>query len=174
MTTRTLLILRHAKSDRDGDAIDDFARPLSARGRRDAPRMGRWLRAHGLRPDLVLSSPALRARQTTEAVLEALELPQERLRYDDRLYLAGVDTLLAVITECPARTGMLLLVGHNPGLEELLERLGAESPPRNAAGKLLTAGALARLSMRQVWKNPVPHGAALIDLVRPRELEMQD
>ncbi|MBK9131447.1 MAG: histidine phosphatase family protein [Gammaproteobacteria bacterium] len=171
MTTRTLLILRHAKSDRDGDAVDDFARPLSARGRRDAPRMGRWLRAHGLRPDFVLSSPALRTRQTTEAVLEALELPQDRLRYDDRLYLAGVDTLLAVIAECPVRTGMLLLVGHNPGLEELLERLSAEAPPRNAAGKLLTAGALARLSMRQTWKNPMPHGAALIDLVRPRELE---
>ena len=171
MTTRTLLILRHAKSDRDDDAADDFARPLSARGRRDAPRMGRWLRAHGLRPDLVLSSPALRTRQTTVAVLEALDLPGDRLRFDDRLYLADVETLLAVIAECPARTGMLLLVGHNPGLEELLERLCAEAPPRNTAGKLLTAGALARLSMRQGWKTPAPQGAALVDLVRPRELE---
>ncbi|MCC6207600.1 MAG: histidine phosphatase family protein [Gammaproteobacteria bacterium] len=171
MTTRTLLILRHAKSDSDGDVVDDFARPLSARGRRDAPRMGQWLRTHGLRPDLVLSSPALRARQTTEAVLEALDLPGDRLRFDDRLYLAEVDTLLAVIAECPVRTGVLLLVGHNPGLEELLEQLSAEAPPRNTAGKLLTAGALARLSMRQAWKHPAPHGAALIDLIRPRELD---
>ncbi|MGE0371159.1 MAG: histidine phosphatase family protein [Gammaproteobacteria bacterium] len=171
MTTRTLLILRHAKSDRDGAAVDDFARPLAARGRRDAPRMGRWLRTRGLRPDLVLSSPALRTRQTTEAVQEALELPAERLRFDDRLYLAALATLLAVIADCPARTGTLLLVGHNPGLEELLEHLCAEAPPRNAAGKLLTAGALARLTVRQGWKKLEPHGASLVELVRPRELD---
>lgn len=169
MATRTLLILRHAKSERDA-AVDDFTRPLSARGRRDAPRMARWIAARGLAPDLVLSSTARRARETTEAVAEVLAIPTGHIHYDDRLYLAGCETLLAALRGCPSRAGTLLLVGHNPGLEELLEYLCAEPPPRNDAGKLLTAGALARLTVRQGWKGLAPHDADLVELVRPREL----
>jgi phosphohistidine phosphatase len=174
MTTRTLLILRHAKSDRDGAPADDFARPLARRGRRDAPRMGRWLESRGLLPDLVLSSPARRARETTEAVTAVLRVPATHIHYDDRLYLAASDTLLAVLAGCPSRAGTLLLVGHNPGLEELLEHLSAEPPPRNAAGKLLTTGALAQLTVRPAWSKLAPRGATLVELVRPRELEKQD
>lgn len=169
MRTRTLLILRHAKSGRDG-ACADFERPLAGRGRRDAPRMGRWLRERGLAPDHVLSSPALRARQTAEAVMEALGMPAANIQFDDRLYLAARSTLLAAVADCPARANTLLLVGHNPGLEELLEYLAADQPPRNPAGKLLTAGALARLAVRHSWKDMRPRGAILMELVRPREL----
>jgi phosphohistidine phosphatase len=171
MKTRTLLILRHAKSDRDGAPADDFARPLARRGRRAAPRIGRWLQVHGPVPDLVLSSPALRARQTAEVVTEALDVPAERIQFDDRLYLATCDTLLDVLAGCPSRTRTLLLVGHNPGLEELLEYLCAEPPPRNTAGKLLTAGALARLTLRQDWKKLEARSAELLELARPRELD---
>lgn len=171
MKTRTLLILRHAKSDRDGAPGDDFSRPLARRGRRDAPRMGRWLEARGPAPDFVLSSPALRARETAEAVATVLGVPAARIQYDDRLYLATCETLLAVLAGCPARTRTLLLVGHNPGLEELLDYLCAEPPPRNAAGKLLTAGALARLTLRQDWKKLEARSAELLELARPRELD---
>lgn len=174
MRRRTLLILRHAKSDRDGAPVADFDRPLARRGRRDAPRMGRWLEARGLVPDRVLSSPARRARETAEAVTAVLRVPAAHLRYDDRLYLAAADTLLAVLAECPSRIGTLLLIGHNPGLEELLELLSAEPPPRNAAGKLLTAGALARLELTAGWDGLTPRCATLIELARPRELESQD
>lgn len=171
MKIRTLLILRHAKSDRDGAPADDFARPLARRGRRDAPRMGRWLQERGLTPDLVLSSPAQRARETTEAVTALLGVPAAHIHYDDRLYLAAPDTLLAVIAGCPARAGTLLLVGHNPGLEELLEYLCAEPPPRTDTGKLLTAGALAQLTLQQPWSKLAPRSATLVELVRPRELD---
>lgn len=169
MTVRTLFILRHAKSER-GAAVDDFARPLSARGRRDAPRMARWIAARGPVPDLVLSSPARRARETAGAMAEVLAIPAGHIHYDDRLYLAGCDTLLAALRGCPTRAATLLLVGHNPGLEELLEYLSAGPPPRNDAGKLLTAGALARLTLHQAWGRLEPRGAELTELMRPREL----
>jgi len=171
MKTHSLLILRHAKSDRDGDDSDDFARPLARRGRVDARRMAHWLEARGLTPDLVLSSPACRARETTEAVVEILRIPPGHVHYDDRLYLAACDTLIAVLRGTPTRAGMMLLVGHNPGLEDLLERLCPVAPPRNDDGKLLTAGALAQLMLRQPWSRLAPHGAELVELVRPRELK---
>jgi len=174
MKTHCLLILRHAKSDRGGVPVEDFSRPLARRGRSDAPRMAHWLEARGLAPDLVLSSPARRARETTEAVTAVLRVPAGHIHYDDRLYLATCDTLLSVLRGCPTRAGTLLLVGHNPGLDELLEHLSAEPPPRNDAGKLLTAGAVAQLGLHQAWSKLAPHGAELVELVRPRELEKQD
>jgi phosphohistidine phosphatase len=169
---RTLLILRHAKSDWDAaDVQNDYARPLARRGVRDAARMGRWLRAQAPRPERVLSSPARRARQTVERVAEAGGLSATTVRFDPRLYLASCDILCRRLAACPPMVKTLLLVGHNPGLDDLLEYLSADPPPRTESGKLLTAGALARLTLHDGWKGLEPHGATLVQLVRPRELE---
>jgi phosphohistidine phosphatase len=132
--------------------------------------MGRWLRGQDLRPGRVLSSPARRARQTVELVIEAGGLSTTTVRFDPRLYLASCDTLCRRLAACPPMIKTLLLVGHNPGLDDLLEYLSADPPPRAVSGKLLTAGALAQLTLHDGWKGLEPHSATLVQLVRPREL----
>lgn len=166
---RRLLILRHAKSDRDGVTARDFDRPLSKRGHRDAPRIGAWLKAQGLKPDLILSSPAVRARETAIAVADALGLARKDIVEDERLYLASLDTLLEVLAVTPAKTGAVLLVGHNPGLDTLVEYLAADPPARTGAGKLMTTAAVAWFETDDPWRRLEPGGGRLVALMRPKE-----
>lgn len=166
---RRLLILRHAKSDRDADAARDFDRPLSRRGQRDAPHTGEWLRAQGLKPDLVLSSPAVRARETAIAVADVLGIARKDIVEDERLYLAPLDTLLEVLATTPAKTGAVLLVGHNPGLDTLVEYLAADPPARTDAGKLMTTAAVAWFETDEPWRRLEPGGGRRVTLMRPKE-----
>ena len=166
-----LFILRHAKSDPGTDASADFDRPLAKRGFRDAPRIGHWMKKHDLMPDLILSSPAQRARQTIEAVVDELDTAREQIRFDDRLYLADRDTLLQVVQECPENINSILLVGHNPGLDELLESLTDSPPPRNKKGKLLTTAALAVLETDLTWPALQSGQSHLKRIVYPSELK---
>jgi phosphohistidine phosphatase len=166
---RRLLVLRHAKSDRGAGALDDFDRPLSKRGKKDAPRVGEWLKAQGLAPDCILSSPAVRARDTCRAVVDALGIAREGVVFDDRLYLAPPETLLEVLATAPAKAGTVLLVGHNPGLDGLVEYLAADPPARTASGKLMTTAALAWFETDDPWQRLGAGGAVLVALVRPKE-----
>lgn len=166
---RELLLLRHAKSDWD-TSCDDFDRPLNARGQHDAPRIGRWLRGQHLVPDRVLSSPARRATQTAHAVCAELGYPAECILWDERLYLASRETLLEVLADQSGHPQRLLLIGHNPGLEDLLEYLAQESPPRQRNGKLLATATLAYLHLRSDTARPTPHSAHLHQIVHPRDL----
>lgn len=118
-----LTLIRHAKSSWDSPGLADIGRPLNGRGQRDAPEMGRRLEHIGFAPDLVLVSPALRARQTAEAILGALGT-KPPLRVDETLYMAGRAALLDII-RANAAVGHLVLVGHNPGLTLLANHLGA-------------------------------------------------
>lgn len=116
----TLVVLRHAKSAWP-DGVDDEDRPLAARGRRDARAAGRWLREH-VAVDLVVCSPALRTRQTWEHVQAELGGAPE-FRLDERIYDASLDDLVDVVRGLPSAAGTVLLVGHNPGLTELVHEL---------------------------------------------------
>ncbi|MGI8858442.1 MAG: SixA phosphatase family protein [Thermomicrobiales bacterium] len=116
---KTFLVLRHAKSDRSNSALRDHDRPLAPRGEADAPRMGTALAALGLILDCIVTSTAVRARDTTRLVAAAMGYGGEIIEEPD-LYGASVDTLLAVVRECADETATALLVGHNPGLEELV------------------------------------------------------
>lgn len=116
---KTLLLLRHGKSSWDDPGLPDASRPLADRGRRAAPKMGRWLRAEGLVPALVVSSPAVRARSTALLVAEAADF-EGSILFDARIYEASADTLLEVVRGLPDAAGSALLVGHNPGLEALV------------------------------------------------------
>jgi phosphohistidine phosphatase len=165
--TRQLLILRHAKSDRDA-AVADFDRPLARRGLEEAPRAGGRIAARGWPPDHVVSSPAMRARQTALAVARVLGFAEAAIRFDDRLYLAPRRALLDVLADCPAQAARVLVVGHNPGLEELLEYLADAPPPRDARGRLLTTAALACLETEAPWAEPARGRARLLGLLRPR------
>ncbi len=166
---RELLILRHAKSDWTAGTADDFDRPLSGRGRRDAPQVGVWLKRADLVPGRVLSSPARRTRQTAAAVCKALGIPKAAINWDPAIYEASRAGLLGVLARCPPTAGRVLLIGHNPGLEDLLLFLANEPPPLTPDGKLLTTAALARLAMPDDWQGALEGTAALLALVRPRE-----
>jgi len=121
---RRLVVIRHAKSDW-AESGPDIDRPLAERGRRDAPAVGRWLRDHVDRLDLVLCSPAVRARQTWELAAAELD-PAPRLRVDDRIYAARLDDLLAAVGELPDEVAAAAVVGHNPGLQDLCALLSGE------------------------------------------------
>jgi phosphohistidine phosphatase len=119
---KTLLLLRHAKSDWGDSSLRDFDRPLAPRGKRDAPRIGKALRKRGTLPDMIVSSPAARARATVEAMTQAAKLAKE-IEFDEAVYGASSSELLKLIGRLPDRSACALLVGHNPGFEDLLGRL---------------------------------------------------
>jgi phosphohistidine phosphatase len=166
--THELLLLRHAKSDWAVD-MDDFSRPLKKRGRCAAKRIGRWLHEQRLIPDTVLSSPATRALATARLVCRQLDIDESAIVCDPRLYEADALTLLAVLkTRCDERR--VLLVGHNPGLEDLLLKLIPHSVPLSANGKCLPTAALAQLAFEGNWKDLAEGSAKLVTLIRPDSL----
>ncbi|MDT8383271.1 MAG: histidine phosphatase family protein [Gammaproteobacteria bacterium] len=167
---RQLTLLRHAKSDWDSLSDSDYDRPLSHRGIRDANRVGRWLQEQAYAPDYIVSSPALRARQTIEAVNSVLEIAPQHIHYDSNIYMANRETLLQVLAGIPKKYSSILLVGHNPGLDELLVYLCAGKPEHSKDGKLLTTAAIASLAMPDNWKDLPPHACNLLKLIRPKDL----
>lgn len=161
---------RHGKSSWDSDARTDFDRPLAKRGRRAAPRVGKWLRREGLVPDLVVSSPARRARETAALLVEALGLPEQAMRLEPGLYGSGLAGHLRILAGCPRTARRVMVVGHNPDLEDLVLHLGGATVEVPEDGKLLPTGAVARLRMPAVWGR-LPEGAAsLLGITRPKEL----
>ena len=161
---KTLLVLRHAKSSWNDPSIDDHDRPLNARGTHDAPRMGLLVRELQLAPDVIISSDAVRARVTAAAVAEALGSAEE-IRLERRLYLASPADIAAVVRSVPASATTAMIVGHNPGLEQLVERLTGESNE-------LPTGALAQIALPiERWRDlKVSTRGKLIGLWRPKEL----
>lgn len=122
---KQLLILRHAKSSWADSSISDWQRPLNERGRRDAPRAGAWLRERGLLPDVIVTSDAVRARTTAQEVAEAAGYSQQII-VEPSLYHATPSDVLAVLDRIRSETRTVLIVGHNPGLEELVQQLTGE------------------------------------------------
>lgn len=164
---KTLLLLRHAKSSWDNPSLRDFERPLNERGLRAAPLMGRFISQRGLRPDLVVSSPAERARQTAALVLEAAGLAAP-LRFDARVYEASAARLLEVVSQTEEPAAALLLVGHNPGMEELIELLTGET-------RRMPTAALARVTLdADTWAGLGEGAGRLEELTKPKELRTED
>jgi phosphohistidine phosphatase len=118
---KRLLLLRHAKSSWNNPSLRDFDRPLNERGIKAAPLMGEFMRKQGLDPDLILVSTAERARQTAGLLIEAGNLKGE-VKYEKRLYDASISLLQEIVAETPDKFNELLIIAHNPGLEELLAR----------------------------------------------------
>ncbi|MFC1665812.1 histidine phosphatase family protein [Pseudomonadota bacterium] len=164
-----LLILRHGKSDWSV-AVDDFHRPLKDRGKRGAQRMGLYLWQQGLLPDHIVSSPAERALVTAEKTCKAMGMGTLNIRCDQRIYAAELESLLTVLGDCPLNANRVMLVGHNPGLEDLLLHLSATQIPLPDNGKLLPTASLAHLSMPKDWKLLPAHSAHLLSITRPHEL----
>jgi phosphohistidine phosphatase len=122
---KRLTLLRHAKSDWSLPGQNDWDRPLNKRGQRDAPDMARRLRARRLKPDLILTSPAVRALTTATVMARELKVPAAHVIQDERLYLASPADLIAVIRELGGESKHLMVFGHNPGMNECANRLSA-------------------------------------------------
>jgi len=166
---KTIYLARHAKSSWDSGVSKDFGRPLSGRGQRDAIRMGEALNERGWKPQKIISSPALRAQQTCLVYCQSLDIPSDNIVWNRDIYAAYTVTLLHILTSQPESIESLMLVGHNPAMEDLLEHLCLEVP-RQKNGKLFTTGNVARLSVSVLWKDLVMHDAKLEGLLRPKEL----
>ena len=123
---KTLYLLRHAKSSWDDPNLKDFDRPLNQRGLKAAPKMGAWMRKQKVRPDVVMSSPALRAKQTTTMVAEAAGLAGVPT-FNEAIYEASAQKLFHLVASFENRVESAMMVGHNPGFEELLAALTGEN-----------------------------------------------
>lgn len=166
--SRELLILRHAKSDWTlGE--NDFDRSLNKRGKNAAKRIGRWLDDEVIKPDYIISSPAKRALKTAQKVCTAFDYDFEEVYFDPRIYEADALILLAVLADCPNQAQRVLLIGHNPGLEDLIMYL-AWRVPIAEDGKLLATATLARLIMPEDWLQLELHCAKLISITRAAAL----
>ncbi|MDX6364338.1 MAG: phosphohistidine phosphatase [Streptomyces sp.] len=166
---RRLVVLRHAKSAWPV-GVDDHERPLAPRGRRDAPAAGRTLAETDCLPDLALCSTALRARQTWELAAGQWGTPPP-VRFEPRLYAAGVPDLLDAVHTVPDPVRTLLLIGHNPGLEELVLELAGDSldDTLEVARTKFPTSAVAVLAWHgNGWRDLASGSALLTDLIVPR------
>ncbi len=143
---RELFLVRHAKSSWDDPLLADFDRPLNERGKRDAPRMGEHLAGMGVRPDLIVASPAKRAGKTAKIVAEKLGYDPKNIRWVEGIYEASVQSLLYLICSLPDEARRVMVVGHNPGLTHLADILG-DMPIDN----IPTAGAVGLVFDAKSW-----------------------
>lgn len=167
--SRQLLIMRHAKSDWHSGISKDFDRPLNKRGKEAAPKMARWLSQQELIPDFVISSPAKRAEQTVQRVCQELALKEKNIVWEPRIYEASVATLCQVLSECPATAQQVLLIGHNPGLEDLVVYLCGEIP-ETEDNNIMPTATIAHLQMPSDWTQLNAGCGRLVSLTRPRSL----
>lgn len=163
-----LLLMRHGKSDWPEDTAD-FDRPLTARGERDARKIGAWLKQQGLKPGAIVSSPAVRARDTAMHVAAELDEDSNAIVWEPAVYEASLPDLCAVIERYTKNLTSLLIIGHNPGLDSLLYMLSRDEPQRTASGKLMTTATLAILEYDSVISTGM-HSARLHRLVRPKSV----
>ncbi|MBO0749343.1 MAG: histidine phosphatase family protein [Porphyrobacter sp.] len=169
---KVLGLLRHAKSDWDDAGLRDFDRGLNDRGRRGAALIGRHIAEQGIRWELVIASPAARVKRT----LEASGLPLTP-RFDERAYLADATTLIDLLRHVEGDPGTVLLVGHNPGLHELLFRLvdpRHETPLFAQAAEKFPTASFAVLELAiDAWADLAPDCGRLIHFARPRDLDSE-
>jgi phosphohistidine phosphatase len=162
---KTLLVLRHAKSSWREAELADHDRPLNKRGKRDAPRMGELMRAEGLLPDLILTSSARRALNTAELVAEASGYDGE-IQVSRDLYAAGPEEFIDALCALPDELETVMVVGHNPGLEELVELLTEEL-------SAMPTAALVQVELEiERWVDLQEEGGGrLVNLWLPRNLD---
>jgi phosphohistidine phosphatase len=170
LAVRRLYLLRHAKSSWDNEALRDRDRPLAPRGLRAARRIARWAGKHDVRPQLVVSSSAVRARETLQGVLPGLGKPE--IWIEVTLYAASAETLLERVRALPDEAETAMLVGHNPGIGDLLLLLSAPGELRERAEAKVPTGALATLEANvERWVDLEPGGARIVSFVVPRQLK---
>ena len=169
---KRLVVLRHAKSSWGAEALGDRLRPLNGRGRLEASLVGQELKRQGAEFDLVLASPALRVQQTLQRLQDAYGALREAC-VEEELYLASGSTLLRRLRLVEDRVISTLLVGHNPGLQQLVSALvrPGEEKRQRVEQKFPTATAAMLELPISSWADAAPGIAAIADLILPRELD---
>ncbi len=165
---KILYIVRHAKSVRIGGARTDFLRTLTTRGEYEASLLGQWMQRQNLIPDAVICSHAERASQTAVLVSRQLEFDLARITYTRELYLADLGTLCEIIATTPEQAGSLMLIGHNPGLEDLLDFVHNDEH-QFSNGKVMPTASLYAVALPS-WDINEPHQGRLLTSCRAREL----
>jgi phosphohistidine phosphatase len=166
---RRLYLLRHAKSSWKDTSLPDHDRPLAGRGRRAAKAIASHLREQGIEPELLLCSTARRARETLDRIEPGLGTPT--IRVERELYAASAPTLLERLRSVPDTVESVMLIGHNPGLQDLAADLARPSPTVSELATKYPTAALATLVFpASSWKELDHDSAELVALVRPREL----
>ena len=171
-----LILLRHAKSEKAEPGQRDHTRRLSGRGQNDAPLIGAYMARHALIPDLVRVSDAARTRETWERLASALSA-SPLVTYEERLYDAGTEALLAAVKETAPEVRTLMVVGHNPGLHDLARLLIASGDveARERLNEGLPTSGLAVIDFAgDAWRKLHPHGGRLELFVSPRSLAAAD
>jgi phosphohistidine phosphatase len=165
---KRLYLLRHAKSSWKDTSLPDHDRPLNGRGRRAAKAIARYMQEHGIEPELVLCSTARRARET----LDRIEPAAGTVHLEPDLYAASAHALLARFRGVPDTVESVLLIGHNPGLQDLALDLARPGPAADELAAQYPTAALATLAFESSsWRNLDRGTAELVELVRPRDLE---
>ena len=163
-----LYIMRHAKSDWSGPQTSDFERPINKRGTRNAMRIGEWMDENNHIPQKIISSPALRAKETIELVTEQIsKFNLEDLTYEDELYLAGFTQLIEFINTYKDKVQSLMLVGHNPGIENLVNYLCDKSGDKET---IVTTANLFIFKFSSDSFNTAVDTIELVEAIKPREL----
>ena len=164
-----LYVLRHAKSSWEDATLADHERPLAKRGRRASKAIARHLRREGVTPELVLCSSAIRALETLERIEP--ELGGAKVLIEPRIYEASAGELLALLRELDDDVGSAMLIGHNPGLEQLIADLARPGQELDRVREKFPTAALATLQFEGSWPELRADGAELVAFVKPRELE---
>jgi phosphohistidine phosphatase len=160
--------MRHAKSDWSGPQISDFERPINRRGTRNAIRIGQWMNENNYIPQKIISSPALRTKETIELVTEQIsKFNLEDLTYEDELYLAGFTQLIEFINTYKDKVQSLMLVGHNPGIENLVNYLCDRSGNKEI---IVTTANLFIFKFSSDSFNTAVDTIKLVEAIKPRKL----
>jgi phosphohistidine phosphatase len=164
---RELILWRHAKSDWSDDALADHERPLSERGRRNAKKMAAWIEEQNLQPDLILCSSAKRTQQTLKRLCKECDT---RIEIIEELYMADVPVLLKHLAQAAPDAHRVMVLAHNPGLEDLVEYLQGETVTRSPDVKLFPTAALAQFIMPADWSQLEKGDGKLVAITRPKDL----
>ncbi len=161
---KNLYLIRHAKSSWDDPGLDDIDRPLNKRGKRDAPQMGARLRDSGVRPGMICTSPAKRARKTARYLADALDYASERIVQQSALYTSSMERLLFLVRETSQDVDTLFLVGHNPVLGEFADFFLGTS-----LGHLPTCGIIGIAFAVSDWREVAADGGTLLVFDYPKK-----
>ena len=168
---KRLTLLRHAKSSWDDPGLEDVERPLAPRGRKAARALAVHMDDEGITPALVLCSPARRTRDTIDLVRSGLP-PGTKVRIEERLYGAGPADVLKILRRLSDTVSSVMVVGHNPTMQELALALAATGPGLERVSASFPTGGLAKLTLPVArWHDVGPGTAALASFVTPKELQ---
>lgn len=168
--TKRLYLMRHAKSDWDDPKLGDHERPLTARGRKGAAAIARYIRDRKIAPDVVLCTSAVRAQETLEALRPSLGAATVKI--EPKLYEASSEDLLRRIKRLSPRASSVLLIGHNPAIQDLVLTLAGRGKDLDSVRRKLPTSGIATLEARvDRWGALEPEGATLLDFVTPKKLK---